>query len=461
MVAPLKVGLAGLGTVGAAVIRLIRENQASLAARCGRPVEVVAVTARSKGKDRGVDLSSLRWIEDPVALARDPDIDVFVELMGGEGDPAKAAIEAALTSGKAVVTANKALLARHGVTLSALAERGGVALNFEAAVAGAIPIIKTLREGLAGNSISRVYGILNGTCNYILTRMEQEGLSFADCLKDAQRLGYAEADPTFDIEGFDTAQKLAILASIAFGTRVDYDAVYVEGISSIASADLEAAAALGYRIKLLGVAMKTGSGIEQRVHPTMVPKNSAIAQVMGVTNAVTVDAEGFPPLTLVGPGAGGAATASAVVADIGDVARTQVGCTRLAHENEQISGKPEICARVAPFGRPGALLTEAGRAPMQTHEGGYYIRLLAVDRPGSAATIATRMAEQQISLESIVQRHPGPQGGEDAQNANAPVPVILITYATTEDAVRRALAAVKADKVITGEPQLIRIEKNR
>jgi homoserine dehydrogenase len=440
MVAPLKVGLAGLGTVGAAVIRLIRENQASLAARCGRPVEVVAVTARSKAKDRGVDLSSLRWASDPVALAGDPGIDVFVELMGGEGDPAKAAIEAALASGKAVVTANKALLARHGVGLSALAERNGVALNFEAAVAGAIPIIKTLREGLAGNSFSRVYGILNGTCNYILTRMEQESLSFQDCLKDAQRLGYAEADPTFDIEGFDTAQKLAILASIAFGTRVDSDAVYVEGISSIASADLEAAAALGYRIKLLGVAVKTDSGIEQRVHPTMVPKDSAIAQVMGVTNAVTVDAEGFPPLTLVGPGAGGAATASAVVADIGDVARG---------------------ARIAPFGRPGASLTEAGRAPMQTHEGGYYIRLLAVDRPGSAATIATRMAEQQISLESIVQRHPGPQGGEDARAANAPVPVILITYATTEDAVRRALAAVKADKVITGEPQLIRIEKNR
>ncbi len=438
MVAPLKVGLAGLGTVGSSVVRLIAEDQ--LAARCGRSVEVAAVTARGKGKDRGVDLTGMRWVDDPVALASDPGIDVFVELMGGDGDPAKAAVEAALKSGKSVVTANKALLAKHGMTLAQLAETNGVALNFEAAVAGAIPIIKTLREGFAGNSFARIYGILNGTCNYILTRMEQEKLSFAECLKDAQRLGYAEADPTFDVEGFDTAQKLAILASIAFGTTVDSDAIYVEGISSIAPADLAAADELGYRIKLLGVAMKTESGIEQRVHPTMVPKDSAIAQVMGVTNAVTVDAEGIAPITLVGPGAGGLATASAVVADIGDIARG---------------------ARVAPFGRATNSLAAAGKAPMQMHEGGYYIRLLAVDKPGTAATIATRLAEQEISLESIVQRHIGPQGGKDAKAATGPVPVILITYATTEDAVRRALAAVKADRVILGEPQLIRIEKNR
>jgi homoserine dehydrogenase len=438
MVAPLKVGLAGLGTVGSSVLRLIAEDQ--LAARCGRGVEVVAVTARRKGKDRGVDLSSVRWIDDPVALARDPGIDVFVELMGGEGDPARAAVEAALAAKKSVVTANKALLAKHGLALAQLAEANGVALNFEAAVAGAIPIVKTLREGFAGNSFARIYGILNGTCNYILTRMEQEKLSFAECLKDAQRLGYAEADPTFDVEGFDTAQKLSILASIAFGTKVDPDAIYVEGISSIAPADLMAADELGYRIKLLGVAVKTETGIEQRVHPTMVPKDSAIAQVMGVTNAVTIDAEGIAPITLVGPGAGGLATASAVVADIGDIARG---------------------VRLPPFGRAADSLTTAGKAPMQMHEGGYYIRLLAVDKPGTAATIATRLAEQEISLESIVQRHVGPEGGRDAKSATGPVPVILITYATTEDAVRRALAAVKADRVISGEPQLIRIEKNR
>jgi homoserine dehydrogenase len=442
MVAPLKVGLAGLGTVGSSVLRLITQEREALTARCGRAVEVVAVTARSRAKDRGVDLTSLRWAADPLALARDPGVDVFVELMGGEGDPAKSTVEAALASGKSVVTANKALLARHGVELSRLAEQHKVALNFEAAVGGAIPIVKTLREGFSGNSFARISGILNGTCNYILTRMERESLSFADCLKDAQRLGYAEADPAFDIEGHDTAQKLAILASLAFGIKVDPEAVYVEGISSITPADLDAADELGYRVKLLGVAVRTPMGIEQRVHPTMVPKESSIAQVMGVTNAVSIDAEGIDPITLVGPGAGGLATASAIVADIGDIARG---------------------VRNPTFGRPTDTLAVSEKAPMQRHEGGYYIRLLAVDKPGTAATIATRLAEQQISLESIVQRHSGsvPQGGQDPKSVATPVPVILVTYATTEDAVRRALAAVKADNVISGEPQLIRIEKNR
>jgi homoserine dehydrogenase len=439
MGAPLKVGLAGLGTVGATVVRLIARQREALAARCGRPIEVVAVTARSRSKDRGVDLKHVRWVDDPATLAKDPGIDVFVELMGGEGDPAKGAVEAALAAGKSVVTANKALLARHGVALAALAERHHVALNFEAAVGGAIPIIKTLREGLAGNALARVYGILNGTCNYILTRMEQDGLTFAECLKDAQRLGYAEADPSFDVDGHDTAQKLAILASLSFGIKVDPDAVYVEGISTITPEDLEAADELGYRIKLLGVAVATEAGIEQRVHPTMVPKDSAIAQVMGVTNAVTIDPDPINEITLVGPGAGGEATASAVVSDIGDIARG---------------------VRTPPFGRPSAHLAVSAKAPMQRHEGGYYIRMLAVDRPGTAATIATRLAERQISLESIVQRHPGgrPHGGDDPADA-PPVPVILITYATTEDAVRQAIDAVVSDGVIVGKPQLIRIEK--
>jgi homoserine dehydrogenase len=441
MVAPLKVGLAGLGTVGASMVRLVARQREALAARCGRAIAVVAVCARSPSRERDADLSGMRWVADPVALAADPEIDVFVELMGGEGDPAKAAIERALAAGKSVVTANKALLARHGLALAALAEQHHVALNFEAAVAGGIPIIKTLREGLVGNKLERIYGILNGTCNYILTRMEQEKLSFAECLKDAQRLGYAEADPTFDVEGHDTAQKLAILASLAFGTRVDPDAVFVEGISSITPDDLAAADELGYRIKLLGVAVATDQGIEQRVHPTMVPKDSAIAQVMGVTNAITVDADAVHAITLVGPGAGGMATASAVVSDLGDIARG---------------------VRTAPFGRPTARLSVTEKAPMQRHEGGYYIRLLAVDRPGTAATIATRLAEQQISLESIVQRHRNgrPQGGEDPARASHSVPVTLITYATTEDAVRKALAAVEQDKVISGTPQVIRIEKN-
>src|ERR1700760_4462582 len=309
MVAPLKVGIAGLGTVGAEVVRLIENESRALSARCGRAVRVVAVTARSRAKKRAVDLRGIEWARNPQALANDPSIDCLVELMGGSGDPAFSTIEAALRSGKSVVTANKALIAKHGLRLAALAEKHGGALNYEAAVGAAIPVIKTLREGLAGTGINRVYGILNGTCNYILSRMEQEGLSFAECLKDAQRLGYAEADPSFDVDGHDTAQKLAILASLAFGTKVAQSAVYVEGISSIAPEDLRAAADLDYRVKLLGVAVKTAKGIEQRVHPTMVPKSSSIAQVMGVTNAVTIDGEGIPPITLVGPGAGGAATA--------------------------------------------------------------------------------------------------------------------------------------------------------
>jgi homoserine dehydrogenase len=441
MAAPLKIGLAGLGTVGASVLRLLDEQRAALTSRCGRAIEVVAVTARDKTKQRGVDLSSVRWASDPVALARDPGIDVLVELMGGDGDPAKAAVEAALGAGKSVVTANKALLAKHGAALAELAERNNAALNFEAAVGAAIPIVKTLREGLRGNVFERVYGILNGTCNYILTRMERERLAFDTCLKEAQRLGYAEADPTFDIEGFDTAQKLSILASLAFGTRIDPAAVYVEGISSITLADLDAAEELGYRVKLLGVAVRTETGIEQRVHPTMVPKDSAIAQVMGVTNAITIDVAGTDPITLVGPGAGGMATASAVVADIADIARG---------------------ARSTPFGRPTADLMVSEKAPMQRHEGGYYIRLLVRDRPGTAATIATRLAEQGISLESIVQKHRGgrPQGGDRPGGQVQPVPVILITYATSEDAVRTALAAVEADGVIAETPQLIRIEKD-
>jgi homoserine dehydrogenase len=458
MTTPLKVGVAGLGTVGAALVAQLGRQREALAARCGRPIEVVAVSARSKAKERGVSLKKMAWFSDPVELARSAGIDVFVELIGGAGNPAKAAVEAALSSGKSVVTANKALLAQDGVRLAALAEKHHVALNFEAAVGGAIPIVKTLREGLAGNSFARIYGILNGTCNYILSRMEQEGMDFADALKEAQRLGYAEADPTFDIEGHDTAQKLAILASLAFGTKVDQGAVYMEGISTITPADLSAADELGYRVKLLGVAVKTPKGIEQRVHPTMVRKDSAIAQVMGVTNAVTIDVEGIDPLTLVGPGAGGAATASAVLSDIGDVTRAQVGFTRLAPNNMPISGKPEIGVRTAPFGRPVARLQSVHKAPMQRHAGGYYIRLLARDKPGTAATIAKRLAEQDISMESIVQRHP--QGEPVGEGKGIPVPVILITYATTEDAVRKALAAVGRDRVISGRPQVIRIEKN-
>jgi homoserine dehydrogenase len=438
MAEPLKVGLAGLGTVGSAVVQLLDRGREKLIARCGRGIDVVAISARSRNKKRSFDADRFRWISDAAALARDPKIDVLVEVIGGAAGTAKLTVETALAAGKPVVTANKALLAAEGQRLAALAERHHVALNFEASVAGGIPIVKTLREGLNGATFTRIYGILNGTCNYILTRMEQDRLGFAECLKEAQRLGYAEADPSFDIEGHDTAQKLVILASIAFGTKIDPRAVYSEGIASITPADLNAAAELGYRVKLLGVAVKTAAGIEQRVHPTMVPRESAIAQVMGVTNAVTIDADGLAPITLVGPGAGGGATASAIIADLADIARG---------------------VRTPPFGRPAARMTTIRKAPMQHHEGGYYIRLLARDRPGTAATIARRLAQQKISLESIVQRHDAGTGGAVQTRRSETVPVILITYATSEDAVHKALAAVRRDRVVYGRPQVIRIER--
>ena len=432
----LRVGIAGLGNVGASVIRLLDRQSAALAARTGRSITVTAVCARERGRERGVDVSGFAWFDDPVALARSPDIDLFVELMGGSEGAAREAVEAALAAGKSVVTANKALLAAHGMALAKLAEDKHVALAFEASVAGGIPIVKTLREGLAGNQIVRVYGILNGTCNYILSRMELEGLSFEACLKEAQRLGYAEADPTFDIGGFDAANKLAILTALAFGTAVDLEAIHVEGIQSITLADLKAADELGYRIKLLGVAQRTAGGIEQRVHPTMIPKSSSVAQVMGVTNAVTIDADAVKELTLVGPGAGGDATASAVVADIADIAKG---------------------IRSAPFGLPVADLETATRLPMQRHEGGYYIRLSVHDRPGAAAAIATRMAERQISLESIVQRSRPAKPGE--VSSIGVVPVILMTYATSETTIREVLEAVVKDGYIAERPQVIRIER--
>ncbi len=431
---PLRIGLAGLGTVGVAAIRLLDRQAEVLANRTGRRIAIVGVAARDARKERGVDLSRFRWFADPVELAKSAEIDLFVELIGGAGGAALTSVEAALRTGKSCVTANKALLAAHGMRLAALAEENGVALSFEASVAGGIPIVKTLREGLAGNSIERVYGILNGTCNYILSRMETEEVSFAQCLAEAQKLGYAEADPTFDIGGFDTAHKLAILTSLAFGTVIDANAIAVEGIELITLADIEAAAELGYRIKLLGVARRTPDGIEQRVHPTMVPKSSAIAQVMGVTNAVTIDADAVHELTLVGPGAGGAATASAVVADIADIARG---------------------VRSPPFGLPVAALALAEHAPMQLHRGGYYIRLSVFDRRGAAAAIATRLAERDISLESIVQRG---RPGASAETPGA-VPVVLITYATYERTIREALDAVVADGFLAAKPQFIRIER--
>ncbi|AWM24830.1 homoserine dehydrogenase [Sinorhizobium fredii] len=432
----LKIGIAGLGTVGASLVRILQERHEMLATTCGRPIELVAVAARDRSKDRGVDLAKTAWFEGAVALASEADIDVFVELMGGAGDPAYSSVKAALKRGIHVVTANKALLAKHGIELAAIAEEQGALLNYEAAVAGGIPVIKALRESLTGNTVSRVYGIMNGTCNYILTKMEKEGLTFEACLKEAQRLGYAEADPAFDIEGNDTAHKLSILTSLAFGTAIAADDIYLEGITNISIEDIQAAADLGYRIKLLGVAQRTESGIEQRVHPTMVPYDSVIAQVDGVTNAVAVESDILGELLMVGPGAGGNATASAVLGDIADIAKSRPGAQH-----------------VPAFGRPTTALMPYKQARMQSHEGGYFIRLKVVDRTGVFANIAGHMAENDISLESIMQH------SKHYADPAEPKTIILVTHATHEVSARKAIVSIKGEGYLVGEPQVIRIER--
>jgi homoserine dehydrogenase len=439
MTEALKVGLAGLGTVGGGVLRLLAERGTVLADRVGRRIEIVAISARNRHKHRDAPSSGLRWIDDPVELARDPAIDTFVELIGGENGVAKDSVEAALRSGKHVVTANKALLAHHGSALAALAEKHGVALSFEAAVAGGIPVVKVMRESLQGNDVSRVYGILNGTCNYILTLMLKEGRAFSDVLKEAQAQGYAEADASFDIGGFDTAHKLALLTSLAFGTRTSFESVYVEGIETITPADIEAADDLGYRIKLLGVALRTDSGIEQRVHPTMVPKHTAIANVEGVSNCVAIDGNHVGDIMLIGPGAGAGPTASSVVSDLIDIARGHV---------------------LPPFVTHAKDLKPYKKAQMRAHEGGYYIRLSVYDRTGAFAAIASRMAEQNISIESIVQRRRRAElPGFRRKQEGLPAAVVMITHQTTEAAIRKALAAIERDGHVDAKPQMIRIEK--
>jgi homoserine dehydrogenase len=436
---PLTLGIAGLGTVGAGLLQLLDDHKERLEEQAGRQIRVVGVSARKKAKDRGVKLDA-RWFDDPVKLAVDPDIKVFVELIGGAEGVAKDAVEAALKAGKHVVTANKALLAEHGVALAKLAEEKGVALNFEAAVAGGIPVIKTLRESLAANEVRRVYGILNGTCNYILTTMEQEHRSFGEVLKEAQARGYAEADPTFDIGGFDTAHKLAILTSLAFGTEIAFDQIHVEGIEAISEADIEAAEDMGYRIKLLGVATRAESGIEARVNPAMVPKHSAIAEVSGVTNAVAIDADYCGSLLLIGPGAGARPTASAVASDILDIARGAI---------------------VPAFLTQTRNLKPYKKAKLGAHQGAYYVRLSVYDRPGAMAAIAKRMGDQEISIESIVQRRPrSALPGIGARlKPGAPAVVVMITHETTEEAIREAVDAIEKDGKVSERPQVIRIEK--
>ncbi len=428
MTRPLSVALAGLGTVGVGVLELLRGNAEIVAARAGRPVAITAVSARDRGRERGVALSGLRWFDDPVALAQDPGADVVVEAIGGSEGVARAVVEAALRAGRPVVTANKALMAVHGAELAALAERAGAALAFEAAVAGGIPVIKALREGLAGNRIRRVAGILNGTCNYILTTMQEHGREFAEVLADAQRLGYAEADPATDIDGTDAAHKLAILAALAFGRPVAFGDVHVEGIRRVGAMDIAFAAELGYRIKLLGIASASDAGIEARVHPCMVPRGSSLARVDGVFNAVVAEGDFVGRVMLEGRGAGAGPTASAVVADLVDIAR----------------------GRFTPaWGSASGALTDAPALPMARHVGAYYLRLMVVDRPGVIADVTAALRDAGVSLESMLQRGRSP--GEA-------VPVVLVTHETGEAAMRAAVARLAALDAVLEPPALIRIE---
>jgi homoserine dehydrogenase len=428
MIRPLSVALAGLGNVGVGVLTLLRQNADVVAAHAGRPVVVTAVSARDRGRDRGVSLAGLRWFDDAVAMASDPGADVVVEAIGGADGPARAVVEAALAAGKPVVTANKALLAVHGEALARQAERRGVPLAFEAAVAGGIPVIKALREGLAGNRITRVAGILNGTCNYILTVMRESGREFAEVLAEAQQLGYAEADPSFDVDGIDAAHKLAILAALAFGRPVAFDTVFVEGIRRVSALDIAFAGELGYRIKLLGIARCTEAGIETRVHPCMVPHAAPIARVDGVFNAVVAVGDFVGRVMLEGRGAGAGPTASAVVADLIDIAR----------------------GRLTPvWGVGSADLSRLPSVPMEAHVGAYYLRLMVVDRPGVIADVTAVLRDQGISLESMLQR---------ARSPGEAVPVVLVTHETREAAMNAALVQIAALDAVLEDPMLIRIE---
>ena len=426
MTAPLRLGIAGLGTVGAGVVRLVRTHAGLLAARGGRGVEIAAVSARSRNRDRGVSIDGYDWEDDPVALARRPDVDVVVELMGGEDGPALAACRTALAAGKHVVTANKAMLAHHGQELAELAEAHGAALRFEAAVAGGIPIVKALGEGLAANAITRVMGVMNGTCNYILTEMEARGADYAVMLEEAQRLGYAEADPSFDVGGIDAAHKLALLAALAFGARVDFGGVQIEGIERVTAADIVQARDMGFRIRLLGVARMTPEGLEQRMTPCLVPAQSSLGRLTGVTNAVVVEGDFVGACVFQGPGAGAGPTASAVMADVLDVARG---------------------GRAPAFGRPAAGLAAAPRAS----DGGpaaHYLRLMLRDAPGVLARVASALGEEGVSIRQMRQY----------DHAGEAAPAIFVTHPAPRAAIDGALGRLGAMDACLEEPVAFRVE---
>ncbi|WP_170592837.1 homoserine dehydrogenase [Ruegeria arenilitoris] len=427
MTQALRLGIAGLGTVGVGVVKIVRRHAELLQARTGRPIEIVAVSARDAAKDRGVNLSGFAWETDPVALAKRDDIDVFVELMGGENDPAKASVEAALASGKDVVTANKALLAIHGQALAEQAEAASRVIRFEAAVAGGIPVIKSLTEGLAGNDIKRVMGVMNGTCNYILTQMQSQGLGYNALFEECAQLGYLEADPNLDVGGIDAAHKLALLASIAFGTKPNFDGIEIEGIQHISLDDIHQADDMGYRIKLLGVAQRTPRGLEQRMQPCLVPSDSPLGQLEGGTNMVVIEGDAVEQIVLRGPGAGEGPTASAVMGDVCDLARG---------------------LRISTFGQPATSLVDSKPA-ITGLPAPYYLRLALLDKPGALAKVAAILGNAGVSIDRMRQY----------AHAEDTAPVLIVTHKTTRATLDVALEDLRTTDVVAGEPVALRIEQ--
>lgn len=426
MTSPLRLGIAGLGTVGAGVVKIVQRQAALVSARSGREIAITAVSARNRDKDRGVRLGAYAWEDNPVALATRDDVDVFVELMGGADGPAKAATEAALAAGKDVVTANKAMLAVHGQALATQAEAAGRVLRFEAAVAGGIPVVKALTEGLAANEITRVMGVMNGTCNYILTRMEATGQGYEALFAEADRLGYLEADPNLDVGGIDAGHKLALLAAIAFGTQVDFAGVQLEGIQRIALEDIEQANDMGFRIKLLGVAQMTPRGLEQRMSPCLVPAQSPLGQLEGGTNMVVLEGDSVEQIVLRGPGAGEGPTASAVMADVIDIARG---------------------TRLSTFGQPATGLVAPKQAASAV-PAPYYLRMMLQDKPGALAKVAAVLGEAGVSIHRMRQY----------DHSEPVAPVLIVTHKTTREALDSALSGMATTGVVEGPPVAIRIE---
>ena len=424
---PLRLGIAGLGTVGAGVVKIVQRQADLLAARSGRQVVITAVSARSRDKDRGVRLAEYAWEDDPVTLAQRDDVDVFVELMGGSDGPAKAATEAAIAAGKDVVTANKALLALHGHELALAAEDKGLVIRFEAAVAGGIPVVKALSEGLAGNQVTRIMGVMNGTCNFILTRMESEHVGYDAMFEEASKLGYLEADPSLDVGGIDAGHKLALLAAVAFGSQVSFDGVALEGIEKITIEDIEQAADMGFRIKLLGVAQMTGRGLEQRMSPCLVPATSPLGQLENATNMVVLEGDAVGQIVLRGAGAGEGPTASAVMGDVIDIARG---------------------FRAPVFGQPAISLSKPKPAA-SSQPAPYYLRMELKDKPGALAKIATVLGETGISIDRMRQyRHTDPTA-----------PVLIVTHKTSRSALNDAISAMSGTGVLVGDPVALRIEE--